>query len=82
MSGFMQEYKTRNKSTDIALLKLRDWRANFGFPMTLVSDSWPAFRYKFDNEWAKIGVHGEHSSVYNPSSQSGIERLVGSLKNL
>ena len=29
MSGFMQIYKTRNKSTEQALLKLREWGANF-----------------------------------------------------
>ena len=37
MSGFMQVYKTRNKSTEEALLKLREWSTNFGFLMTLVA---------------------------------------------
>ena len=39
MSGFGQVYKTRNKSTEQALLKLREWGANFGFPLVLLADS-------------------------------------------
>ena len=76
MLGFMQVCKTRNKSTDEALLKLRVWSANFGFPMTLVSDYGPAFRNRFEEEL--LGVQVEHSSAYTPSSQSGVERSVGS----
>ena len=64
------------------MLKLREWSANFGFPMTLVADSSPAFRNNFEEECAKMGVRVEHSSANDPSSQSGVERSVGSLKHL
>ena len=50
--------------------------------LTLVSDYGPAFRNRFEEECAKLGVRVEHSSAYNPSSQSGIERSLGSLKHL
>ena len=82
MSGFMQVYKTNNKSTEQALLKLKEWSANFGFPMTIVADSGPVFRNNFEEECAKMSMRVEHSSAYNPSSQSGVERSVGSLKHL
>ena len=29
-----------------------------------------------------MGVRVEHSSLYNPGSQSGVERSIGSLKHL
>ena len=82
MNGFMLVYKCRNKSTEEALLKLREWSANFGFPMTLVADSGPSFRNRFDEECVKLGVNVEHSSAYNPSSQSAVERSIGNLKHL
>ena len=50
--------------------------------MTVVSDSGPAFRYKFEEECGKLGVRVEHSSAYNPLSMSEVERAVGSLKPL
>ena len=56
MSGFMQIYKTCNKSTEEALLKLREWGANSRFPLLLITDSGPAFRNNFVEECAKMGV--------------------------
>ena len=50
--------------------------------MTCVSDSGPAFRNKFEEECKKMGIRTEHSSAYNPSSMSEVERAVGSLKHL
>ena len=82
MSGFMQEYKCRNKSTEEALLRLREWSANFGFPMTLVPDSGPSFRNRFKEECLKLRVNVKHSSAYNPSSQSAVEISIGNLKHL
>ena len=78
----MHVYKCWNKSTEKALLKLRELSATYGFPMTLVADSGPSFRNRFEEECAKLGVRVEHSSAYNPSSQSAVERSVGNLKHL
>ena len=64
MSGFMPVYRCRNKSTEEALLKLREWSSSFGFPMTLVADSGPCL---------KMRVRLEHSSAYNSSSQSIVQ---------
>ena len=82
MSGFMQVYRCRNKSTEETLLKLSEWSANFGFPMTLVADSSPSFRNKFKEECLKLGVKVEHSSAYNSSSQSAVKRSIENLKHL
>ena len=38
LSGFMQCYRCRNKSTEEALLKVREWSSSYGFPMTIVCD--------------------------------------------
>ena len=70
------------KSSEQALLKLREWCAQFGAPMVCVSDNGPAFRNKFEEECKKMGIRTEHSSAYNPSSMSEVERAVGSLKHL
>ena len=64
------------------MLKVREWSSNFGYPMTLVSDSGPSFRSRFSAECLRLGVRVEHSSAYNPSSQSAVERSVQSLKHL
>ena len=52
-------------------------RTNMGkpisFPMTLVSDSGPAFRNRFEEKCAKLGVHVEENSAYNPSTYSGLK---------
>ena len=82
MSGFMQDYRCRNKSTEEALFKLRELLSSFGFPMTLVADSGPSFRNRFAEECLKLGVRLEHSSAYNSSSQSTVERAIGNLKHL
>ena len=82
MSGFMQIYKCPQKSTEQALLKLREWCAQFGAPMICVSDNGPSFRNKFEEECLKMGIKVEHSSAYNSSSMSEVERAVGSLKHL
>ena len=82
LSGFMQVYQCRNKSTEEALLKVREWSSNFGYPMTLVADLGPSFCSRFSEECLKLGVRVEHSSAHNLSSQSAVERSIQSLKHL
>ena len=50
--------------------------------MVLLTDSGPSFRSKFEDEALKMGVRVEHSSAYNPSSMSQVERSIQSLKHL
>ena len=50
--------------------------------MICVSDNGPSFRNKFEEECLKMGIEVIHSSAYNSSSMSEVERAVGSLKHL
>ena len=43
------------------------------FPITLVSDSGPVFINGFEEECAKLGVHVEENSAYNPSTYLGLK---------
>ena len=72
MSGLLQIYKCRNKSSLEAILKLREWGCTLGMPILCVVDSGPGFRNTFAEETSKLGVRLQHSSAYNPSSQPAV----------
>ena len=82
MSGFFQVYKVKNKSASEAVLKVREWSSSWGRPFEIFSDSGPGFRQTFEEECLKLGITVKHSSGYNSSSQSHVERCVGQLKSL
>ena len=50
MSGFLQVYKCKNKSTVEALLRLREWGATFGLPLLCNTDSGQSFRNNFTED--------------------------------
>ena len=52
-----QIYKTKSKSIEQALLKLREWGANFGLPLLCIADSGTSFRNTFVRDSAKMGVN-------------------------
>ena len=58
------------------------WKCTWGMPTLCVMDSGPGFRNTCVEEASKIGVKVQHSSAFNPSSQSAVEWGVGSLKHL
>ena len=80
MSGFSQVYQVANKSAEQAILKVREWSSFWGRSFQLVADGGPGFRTTFEEEAAKLGIQVKHSSGYNSSSQSSVERAVGQLK--
>ena len=82
LTGFIQCYKTANKSTTEAIKGLRTWAAQFGLPYTAKSDSGPSFRLTWKEELGKLGVRVIHSSAYNPSSNGLVERSVRTLKEI
>ena len=65
LTGFMQAYKTSNKSTSEAIRCLRTWAATWGLPYAVKSDSGPAFRQTWEEELEKMGVKAIHSSAYS-----------------
>ena len=82
MSGFFQVYRVKNKSASEAILKVREWSSSWGRPFEILADSGPGFRHTFEEEALKLGITVRHSSGYNSSSQSHVERCVGQLKSL
>ena len=73
MSGFLQIFKCRNKSSSEAILKLREWERTWGMPTLCVQDNGPGFLKTFAVEAGKLRVRVEHSSANNPSSQASVE---------
>ena len=82
LTGFIQAYETRNKGSLEAVLKLRQWGANWGLPYCVKCDFGPGFRQSFKEDLSKIGVKVDHSSAYNPQSNGMVERAVRSIKEL
>ena len=82
MSGFFQVFKVKNKSASEAILKVREWSSSWGKPLEISANSGPGFRQTFEEEANKLGIIVKHSSGYNSSSQSHVERCVGQLKTL
>ena len=59
MSGFMQIYKCPQKSTEQALLRLREWCAQYGAPMAL---SPPFFRITVTHR-VRLTIHEQYNGV-------------------
>ena len=60
LTGFMQAYKTANKSTSEEMKCLRTWAATWGLPYGVKSNSGPAFRQTWEEEFEKMGVKHSH----------------------
>ena len=82
LTGFIQAYETKNKGSAEAVLKLRQWGANWGLPYLVKTDFGPGFRQTFEQDLSELGVKVAHSSAYNPQSQGMVERAVRSIKEL
>ena len=82
LTGFMQVYETKDKTSMTAVKVLREWSASFGRPYRVRCDSGPGYRQTFIEEMGKLGVQVIHSSAYNPSSNSHAERAVRTLKDI
>ena len=61
---------------------VRGWTALYGRPLEIRVDSGPAFRSSFTEGLAGMGIRVNHSSAYNPQSNSHAERLVRSCTNI
>jgi hypothetical protein len=82
LTGFVQAFEVRNKSTSEAVTKVREWAALFGKPYRVKCDSGPGFRNSFARELKELGIDVIYSSAYNPSSNALVERSVRTLKKL
>ena len=82
LSGFLQCYKVKNKSSAEAIAKVREWASMWGRPYKLKVDSGPGFRNTFEEGMKNLGIGVVHSSAYNSQSQGSCERGVRSIKEL
>ena len=82
LTGFMQVYETKDKTSMTAVNVLREWSASFGRPYRVRCDNGPGYRQTFIEEMGKLGVKVIHSSAYNPTSNSHAERGVRTLKDI
>ena len=81
-SGFIQAYRTSDKTCMEAIHCIREWGSNFGKPYILKTDFGPSYRDSFRRECLDLGIEVIHSSSYNSQSQGLVERAVQSVKNL
>ena len=70
LTGFLQAFEVRNKSTSEAVNKIREWSALFGKLYRCKSDFGPGFRDTFAKELKEMGIEVIYSSAYNRSSNS------------
>ena len=82
LTGFIQAFPVKNKSSAEAVTKVREWSSVFGRPYRIKCDSGPGFRETFQQEMKALGICVKHSSGYNPSSNGLVERSVRSLKEV
>ena len=72
---------TPNKGTDAAVLAIKNWGNQYGYPYKVISDTGPAFREDFIRQLLTFNIKHKPSSAYHPQSNSLAERGVQSAKN-
>ena len=82
LTGFLQVFEVKNKSTVETVKKIREWSALFGKPYRCKSDYGPGFRDTFAKELKEMGIEVIYSSAYNPSSNALVECSARILKDL
>ena len=82
LTGFLKAYQVKNKGSEEAILKIREWGTNFGLPYQVKCDFGPGFRETFESKMKELGVSVIHSSAYNSQSNGLVERGVRSLKHI
>ena len=68
LTGFLKAYPVKNKGSEEAILKIREWGTNFGLPYQIKCDFGPGFRDTFEQKMKELGVSVIHSSAYNSQS--------------
>ena len=76
LTGYLQVYEIRNKTSEAAVNVLREWSASFGRPYRVRCDNGPGYRQTFVEEMRKLGVKVIISSAYNPTSETGQTRFL------
>ena len=81
LTGFAKCEMTVNKGTDAAIMAIKNWGDQYGFPCKIIADGGPAFREDFIRKLTNLNINHVPSSAYNSQSNSLAERGVLSVKN-
>ena len=82
LTGYLQVFEVKNKSSSEAVRCVKEWASLFGKPYKCKCDFGPGYRETFQRELKEIGIEVIYSSAYNPSSNALVERSVRTLKDL
>ena len=81
LTGFARCEATVNKGTDEAILAIKNWGDQYGYPYKIISDWGPAFREDFKKQLITYNIEHKPSSAYHPESNSLAKRGVSSVKD-
>ena len=81
LTGFAKCEMTVNKGTDAAIMAIKNWGDQYGYPYKVIADGGPAFREDFIEQLLTLNINHVPSSAYHPQSNSMAERGVLSVKN-
>ena len=81
LTGFAKCEMTVNKGTDAAIMAIKNWGDQYGYPYKIIADGGPAFREDFIEKLITLNINHVPSSAYHPQSNSLAERGVLSVKN-
>ena len=66
LTGYLQAFEVKNKSSSEAVRCVREWSSLFGKPYKCKCDSGPGYRETFERELKQMGIEVVYSSAYNP----------------
>ena len=72
LTRFLKAYPVKNKGSEEAILRIREWGTCFGLPYQIKCDFGPGFRETFERKMQGVSVI--HSSAYNSQSNGLVER--------
>ena len=61
---------TVNKGTDAAIMAIKNWGHQYGYPYKVIADGGPAFREDFIEQLLTLNINHVPSSAYHPQSNS------------
>merc|ERR1712208_152649 len=76
-----QRLAKSNIQENVAVLAIKNWGNQYGYPYKVISDTGPAFREDFIRQLLTFNIKHKPSSAYHPQSNSLAEKVVQSVKN-
>ena len=80
LTGFANCEATVNKGTDAAIMAIKNWGDQYGYPYKIIADGGTAFREDFIEQLLTLNINHVPSTAYHTQSNSMAERGVLSVK--